>query len=114
KPEEEYQEVLTKTKILSKQESDFKLLETIALIDGKYIVLEEHLARLVASATYFDIPILRDDVLEKLKAFANSHQSGSWRIRVTVSIAGILHLDLSKMIVLHSYTIRFAYQLFNI
>src|SRR5699024_8041213 len=77
KPEEEYQEVLTKTKILSKQESDFKLLETIALIDGKYIVLEEHLARLVASATYFDIPISRDDVLEKLKAFANAFNFSS-------------------------------------
>lgn len=108
KPEEEYQEVLTKTKILSKQESDFKLLETIALIDGKYIVLEEHLARLAASATYFDIPISRDDVLEKIKAFANSHPSGSWRIRVTVSIAGKLHLDYSKMNALHSNTVSIA------
>src|SRR5699024_11786544 len=45
KPEEEYEELLTKTKILSKQEYDFELLETIGLIDGQYIVLEEHLRR---------------------------------------------------------------------
>ena len=108
KPEEEYEEVLTKTKILSKRESDFELLETIALIDGKYIVLEEHLVRLVASATYFDIPISRDDVLEKLKTFAHSHPLGNWRIRVTLSKAGELHLDNKRMNTLQNNTVGVA------
>src|SRR5699024_5257649 len=92
-------------KILSKQESDFKSLETIDLIDRKYIVLEEHLARLVASTTHFDIPISRDDVLEILKAYANSHPSVSCSIRFTVSICSNLHIDRNKMNALHSNTV---------
>src|SRR5699024_4271131 len=108
KPEEEYEELLTKTKILSKQEYDFELLETIGLIDGEYIVLEEHLTRLTASATYFDIPVSRKDVLEKLNAFANAHPSGSWRIRITLSKTGKLHLDYRKMNHLHHITVGVA------
>src|SRR5699024_12561232 len=51
--EEEYKEILTKTNVLHTEENSFQLLETLGLIDGHYVVLEEHLERLKTSARYF-------------------------------------------------------------
>lgn len=107
-PEEEYGEVLTKTKVLTKPKPDFELLETIGLVDGEYIVLEEHLARLIASANYFDISITKNKVLKKLTSIAASHPLGSWRIRITLSKTGNLHFDYTETNALNNFSVGIA------
>src|SRR5699024_4372154 len=43
--DEEYKEVLTKTKVLQGERPDFHLLETIGCYQGEYLVLKEHMKR---------------------------------------------------------------------
>lgn len=55
-PEGEYAECVTKTEFLLQPQPHFELLESI-LYDGNLFLLNEHLARLRASAEYFGIPL---------------------------------------------------------
>lgn len=95
--EEEYQEMLTKTKVLEKEEQDFKLLETIGLIDGTFIVLQEHLTRLQQSAIYFQYPLQMNAIKAKLHTLAKQHPSGRWRVRLTVSKTGEVTIEYEAM-----------------
>lgn len=95
--EEEYEEVLTKTKFLSEEQPDFSLLETIGLVDGSYFVLEEHLSRLQASANYFNIVMNKDKLLVKLETLKADYPSSSWRIRVTLAKDGKFTITKQEM-----------------
>jgi para-aminobenzoate synthetase/4-amino-4-deoxychorismate lyase len=53
-PEDEYQEALSKSAILTKRMPEFELLETMLWEDGEICLLERHLKRLSESADYFD------------------------------------------------------------
>lgn len=83
--DEEFTEIQTKAKVLQTNYPTFNLLETISLIDGKYIVLENHLKRLEQSAKYFNFPInitnIKHDLLEK----QDRYSKGKWRLRLLVS-----------------------------
>lgn len=89
--EEEYEEIMTKTKVLERVEPYFELLETIALVDGTYIVLEEHMTRLQQSASYFQFDVQMDEIRAKLVQIATQHDKGTWRVRLTVSTQGHIH-----------------------
>lgn len=52
----EYEELLTKAKVLSSQPPRFSLLETMRLEAGEVRHLERHLTRMAASARYFGLP----------------------------------------------------------
>lgn len=95
--DEEYNEILTKAKILTEKRKEFALLETIGLIDGEYFVLENHLNRLKHSAKYFNFPFPRADIENKLQQITRSHPIGSWIIRVLVSKTGELKVEVLKM-----------------
>jgi len=82
----EYDEVIAKAALLDGPGSDFELLETMRLEDGVLRRHELHIARLRASARYWDLP---DEAgraaaaaLDRLIADA---PAGAWRIRMTVS-----------------------------
>jgi len=54
---EEFEETLTKAKVLTRRSPDFSLLESLRWTpDGGYYLLDRHLARMAASAEYFGIP----------------------------------------------------------
>ena len=90
---EEYEELVTKTKILQRQQQCFQLLETLALINGQYIVLEEHMERLTQSASYFDFPVNIHEIRKKLQETAIKYAIGEWRVRLTVSKQGKVELS---------------------
>lgn len=69
--EGEYEECRVKTRVLVRNEPEFELLESL-LFDGEYFLFEEHLARLEASAEYFDIPLDRCEVESALRAAQES------------------------------------------
>ncbi|SHG53542.1 aminodeoxychorismate synthase component I [Ornithinibacillus halophilus] len=94
--EEEYEEVLTKAKILSNKTEDFSLLESLGLDNGEYIVLEEHLQRLQRAAIFFDYPIDVERIREELDIKAKSHSSGFYKVRLLVDKNGRTTIELKK------------------
>lgn len=85
----EYEETLTKAKVLTQPRPEFQLLETMLWEPETGIfLLEEHLQRLAKSAAYFDVPLDQYAVLQQLEG--NYHTSGSVinRVRLLVSRDG--------------------------
>ena len=92
-PHEEYNECLTKSKVLANRPPEFALLETMRWSpDTGYFLLDRHLARLTESAKYFDFPISIDAIRAELDLLASS-LSGNQRIRLLVSKTGAISLE---------------------
>lgn len=92
-PGGEYAEALAKARLLTDDAPDFELLETMRLDAGGFCLLEEHLARLEASADYFDIPVNVSDVREALARHAESHTEMPRRVRLLVAADGRLRVE---------------------
>jgi para-aminobenzoate synthetase/4-amino-4-deoxychorismate lyase len=86
--EGEYEESLLKASFLTDRWPEFSLLETLALIEGEYMLLEGHLARMADSARYFGFQFREADVREALDTARNGHLSGEWRVRLLVDRFG--------------------------
>lgn len=95
KEDEEYNEVLTKAKVLSNANNYFQLIETIGLFDGDYLVLDNHVRRLKRSASYFNYQFNQEQLMEKLYDIANRHPKGSFRVRVLLYQNGELSIDVT-------------------
>ncbi|MDP3874028.1 MAG: aminodeoxychorismate synthase component I [Methyloversatilis sp.] len=89
---DEYEEVRTKSRFLSRAARDFELLETLLLEDGQYALLERHLSRLASSARFFgfDAP---DAARAALEAHALRHPTGRFRVRLLYGADGTVRLD---------------------
>jgi len=87
-PGGEYADALAKAKLLTEDAPDFELLETMRLDGSGYRLLEEHLARLAASADYFDIPADVAGAREALARHAGEHAGAARRVRLLVSQDG--------------------------
>ena len=80
---DEYNEILAKTAILNRTLSIPKyLIETLLLEDGKLVLLDMHLDRLLASATYFDFSCNVQAIKQKLTDLAKTYFSGKYKIRL--------------------------------
>jgi para-aminobenzoate synthetase/4-amino-4-deoxychorismate lyase len=87
--DEEYEETLTKARILTAPRPDFELLETLLWTPSAgYFLLNEHLQRLGKSAAYFDIPLDIHAVLNALEETADQLEQVPHRIRLLVSREG--------------------------
>ena len=81
--DDEYNEILAKTAILNRTLSIPKyIIETLLLEDGKLVLLDMHLDRLLASATYFDFACNVQAIKQKLTDLAKTHFSGKYKIRL--------------------------------
>lgn len=85
---EEFQEIMTKAKLLTTPWPTFKLLETFGLIDGKYLVFENHLNRLKQSARYFNYPINEDKIRKALIETAKQYARHKWKVRLLLDEKG--------------------------
>lgn len=92
---EEYAEARAKAALLQPR-PPFSLIETLRLQDGRLVRLERHLARLSASARYFDMPVDEPRLREQLQAQAAAHPHGCWRLRLLLSPAGIAEITLRE------------------
>jgi para-aminobenzoate synthetase/4-amino-4-deoxychorismate lyase len=93
-PGGEFEEALEKARVLVEDPSDFELLETLRLEGGRYNLLEEHLARLKASARYFDFRASDSRVREALAEHASSHSVETpRRVRLLVSRVGGVRVE---------------------
>ncbi len=84
----EYAEALLKTEVLGRAAPDFALLETLRWTPDGFGLPARHLARLAASAEYFDIPFDPDAVRAAL-ADAVAGRSTPARVRLVVDRTGV-------------------------
>ncbi len=93
-PEQEWQECLLKGRFLTSPAPEFQLIETLLHHpDQGYFLLEEHLQRLQASASYFlfscDPALIRENLLAESRNFAGN----CMRVRVTLAKDGTLAIS---------------------
>jgi len=86
--EGEWAEWLVKRRFLLRASADFDLIETLRLEDGKYWLLERHLARLGASADHFGFPWREETVRASLAAAMKGREAGVWRMRLLLDRQG--------------------------
>jgi para-aminobenzoate synthetase/4-amino-4-deoxychorismate lyase len=79
---DEYRECLDKAAVLSRPGVDFALIETLRWTPNKgYFLLPEHMARLQASAEYFDIACCGEHVNNYLQALTGNFPATPQRVR---------------------------------
>jgi para-aminobenzoate synthetase/4-amino-4-deoxychorismate lyase len=89
-PSEEYSEALLKARVLLKPRPSFSLLETILWTPEEgFFLKEKHLTRMLDSADYFNIPILRERLEEYLTQISSSFYTAQ-RVRIVLDQAGNL------------------------
>ena len=88
---DEFEECRTKAKILTAQQPEFSLLETLLWTPEKdYFLLDLHLKRLITSAQYFAFPIDQSTVQNYLKAIAPTFPPQPQKVRLLLSPQGTL------------------------
>jgi para-aminobenzoate synthetase/4-amino-4-deoxychorismate lyase len=92
---DEYAEALLKARVLVEQTPPFSLLETLLWTPAQgFFLREKHLARLLDSASYFDIPLTKEKLEEYLKQISSS-LDGTQRVRIFLDPAGQLTFDVT-------------------
>jgi para-aminobenzoate synthetase/4-amino-4-deoxychorismate lyase len=86
--EKEYDESLVKASFLTNRWPSFSLLETLALVDGDYKLLDRHLARAAESAKYFGFRFSESAARRALADVVAAHPSGEWRVRLLIDADG--------------------------
>jgi para-aminobenzoate synthetase/4-amino-4-deoxychorismate lyase len=96
-PDGEYEECRLKASFLTHPQAEFELLETMALEDGEYTLLERHLARARDSAHYFGFSWDEAEVSIALDDAGRSKALGRWRIRLIVGRNGKARVEASPL-----------------
>ncbi|MGI2327267.1 aminodeoxychorismate synthase component I [Planococcus sp. YIM B11945] len=91
--EGEYQELLTKARVLSERRPEFELLESLKLENGTYPLLRYHLARIADSAHYFNFSLDQQALEQQLSNTAITNSEGSFKVRVLLSKTGAVAID---------------------
>ncbi|WP_234638540.1 aminotransferase class IV [Delftia tsuruhatensis] len=69
-------------------DTDFDILETLALRDGGFVNLERHLARMREAARHFARPCADATLEQALQGLRQAHGQGDWRVRLALDAAG--------------------------
>jgi len=93
----EYEECCLKAKFLTHPLPEFDLLETIALSDGEYTLLNRHIARARDSAQYFGFRWNETRISKALEDACKSHPSGRWRVRLIVERTGGANVEVRRL-----------------
>lgn len=96
--DEEWQETITKARVLREPPQAFSLLETMRWTpaDG-WFLLEEHLERLANSAEYFGYPCDPSDVRLQLESLQGEFGGQPRRVRLTLDRWGQAHFEVSEL-----------------
>lgn len=96
KPEEEYEECLSKAAVLRYARDDFELIETM-YFDGKFFLLTEHIDRLQRSARYFGVPLETAEIGKALDRAAANGPPKPKKVRLLVSHAGGVRVEIDEI-----------------
>jgi len=98
--EEEWEETLTKSLVLSSPAPTFQLLETLRWDPNKgYYLLDRHLQRLSRSAAYFDFTIDPDHLADSLQKAVERVPPETHRVRLLVDSEGKAKIDAQPLVV---------------
>ena len=84
----EWQEWAYKQAFVQRASQAFSLLETLALEDGAFRHLAQHLARMQAAAAHFGTPWHAQRLHDCLHATTRAHPGGLWRVRLLLDARG--------------------------
>lgn len=104
--EDEYQECLTKARVLTERRPDFYLFETVRFDPGIGVfLLDRHLDRLTQSARYFGFPIDRDRLVGVLRELTEGC-SETTRVKLILHSDGYISCETGAVSILNfdSYT----------
>jgi para-aminobenzoate synthetase/4-amino-4-deoxychorismate lyase len=97
-PEAEFEECLQKARVLADRIPEFALLETLRWsMEEGYHLLESHLARMSASASYFGIRLDPPSVRRSLDELAATLGPEPCKVRLTVSADGRPAVEVSPL-----------------
>jgi len=86
--ESEYEECLVKSSFLNTAPIEFQLLESLLLESGEWFLLERHLARMRATATYFGFRFDETEVSSELNRISSDRSAGRWKVRLLLAKDG--------------------------
>jgi para-aminobenzoate synthetase/4-amino-4-deoxychorismate lyase len=93
----EYEEVITKAKVLQSQPYNHQLVESIRLEDGQYTLLDRHLERMKKTADYFGYDCFLEAVERKLNQLAKQHAEGVYKVRLLLARTGEITLEAERL-----------------
>ncbi|HET56703.1 MAG TPA: hypothetical protein ENN33_16030, partial [Ignavibacteria bacterium] len=97
-PENEYEEVLLKSKFLTEPTKYFELLETMLYENGEIFLLNYHLRRLKDTANYFLFLFNETAIKNELfNSIESLDKSKSYKIRLTLSKWGSINLRIEEI-----------------
>ena len=88
RPDGEWSEWRHKRAFLERACMPFDILETLALEDGRFRHLADHLQRMAAAAAHFGYPWSLAQAQATLQAQADDHPQGVWRVRCLLNATG--------------------------
>ena len=86
-PDDEYEECANKSLFLLLHKQ-FSLFETLLLEEGKFFLLDKHVARVKASASFFGFVLDEGEVLKNLCEAKDVHPTGQWKVRMVLAPNG--------------------------
>lgn len=94
----EYEECLTKARMLAKQQPDFDLFETLRY-EGKngFFLIDRHIDRIEASARYFGFVFDRSSVLSALEKAVSDLDKSPHRVRLVLSRKGRVKVETAPL-----------------
>ncbi len=94
----EYEECLTKARMLAKQQPDFDLFETLRY-EGKngFFLIDRHIDRIEASARYFGFVFDRSSVLSVLEKAVSDLDKSPHRVRLVLSRKGCVKVETAPL-----------------
>ncbi|HEV6966284.1 bifunctional anthranilate synthase component I family protein/class IV aminotransferase [Roseateles sp.] len=87
-PAAEIAEWQAKARFLARAQAPVEALETLLLQDGAAVRGEAHLARMQRTARHFGLRFSPAQAREHLRAVAEAHPQGAWRLRLTCDALG--------------------------
>jgi para-aminobenzoate synthetase/4-amino-4-deoxychorismate lyase len=93
----EFAECKTKLAFVQRSSEPFHLIETM-LWDNRFERLEAHIARIRASAAYFDRPFDEPSMRDALQAATHAFANGSrWRVRLLMDTSGAFQVSATEL-----------------
>jgi len=98
KPEQEYEEVVLKSRFLTDPLDYFELIETMKFEHGSIFNLEDHLARMQSAADYFLFKFSKKKILKSIKdSISKLDYNNEKKIRLSLNKWGNIKIDITNM-----------------
>jgi len=96
--EDEYRECFHKAAFMDSHIESFRLLESLLLDEGIYLLPDEHLLRMKSASDFFHMNINWLQIKKTLADAAAEYSEGQWKVRLTSGSSGQVEIDVQMLI----------------